>query len=156
TSELIGGLVEQFEEEHPGIRIERRAIPYGEYPNSVVQASLAGELPDILISDVVDTPVRGALGNFYDLSDEVEERGQRDLYYEDRFESVLGANGEIYGVPNASNTLGLYYDADIFEDLGLEAPTTWEELEAAAEAISDTGQNAIIVAADPSLTGYQW
>ncbi|QSB15359.1 sugar ABC transporter substrate-binding protein [Natronosporangium hydrolyticum] len=153
---VIDDLVEEYTDENPDVEIVRRAIPYSDYPDAVIQGSLARELPDILISDVVDTIVWGNLGVFRDISAEVEQWGQEDLYYEGRFDSVRGQEGEIFSLPNSSNTLGLYYDVDVLDEHDLDPPTTWEEFYDAAETISDGGQRAVIVAADPSLTGYQW
>ena len=52
-------------------------------------------------------------------------------------------NGRIYGLPRvedlAHNDTVLWYRADWFEELGLEAPTTLEELHNAAKTIVDAG-----------------
>ena len=34
---------------------------------------------------------------------------------------------------------GIYYNKDLFKRLGIEVPTTWEELSAAAQKIKDAG-----------------
>src|SRR5690606_41265072 len=36
-------------------------------------------------------------------------------------------DGQVYGVPFASQTLQMYYNVAIFEEHGLEEPTTWGE-----------------------------
>ena len=47
------------------------------------------------------------------------------------------ADGEIYGLPINGNIQLFYYRKDLLEEAGLEPPTTWEEVEAAAEALHD-------------------
>ena len=45
------------------------------------------------------------------------------------------SNGVRYGLPFRGHPFMFFYRQDVFDELGLEAPTTWEELEAAAEVI---------------------
>ncbi len=47
--------------------------------------------------------------------------------------------GQPYGVPIIAVSHGVYYNKQIFSDLGLEVPTTWQELIAAAQTIKDAG-----------------
>jgi raffinose/stachyose/melibiose transport system substrate-binding protein len=44
-----------------------------------------------------------------------------------------------YGVPLIATPHGIYYNKDIFAELSLSAPGTWEELLAAARTIKDAG-----------------
>ncbi len=49
-----------------------------------------------------------------------------------------------YGIPKDFNTLGMFYNKDMFAAAGLEEPTddwTWDDLRAAAEALSDPANN---------------
>jgi raffinose/stachyose/melibiose transport system substrate-binding protein len=47
--------------------------------------------------------------------------------------------GEAYGVPIIAVSHGIYYNKQIFSELGIEIPQTWEQLIAAAQTISDAG-----------------
>lgn len=49
------------------------------------------------------------------------------------------ADGTSYGVPFIAVSHGIYYNKGIFEELGIEIPTTWQELLAAAQTIKDAG-----------------
>lgn len=48
-------------------------------------------------------------------------------------------NGQVYGVPFAIQVLQMYYNKAIFEELGLDVPTTWDDFMAVNEAIADAG-----------------
>jgi len=48
-------------------------------------------------------------------------------------------DGVPYGVPFIAVSHGIYYNQAIFTELGLEIPTTWEELLTTAQAIQDAG-----------------
>ena len=96
----------------------------------------------------IDNPVVpsfSAQGVLEDLTDLVAESDmvKPDNYFEGPWNSVLWED-RIYGVPRDSNTLALYYNADMFREKGLDPdnpPKTWSELMAAAEKLRDPEKN---------------
>jgi multiple sugar transport system substrate-binding protein len=53
-------------------------------------------------------------------------------------------NGVTYGIPKDFNTLGMFYNKDMFAEASLDEPTddwTWEDLRSAAETLSDSANN---------------
>ncbi|MGC5223797.1 ABC transporter substrate-binding protein [Micromonospora sp. DT81.3] len=52
---------------------------------------------------------------------------------------TLGTESEVYGVPQDSGPMALFYRSDLFEQNGIAVPTTWEEYKAAAEKIRALG-----------------
>ncbi|MEM9972585.1 MAG: extracellular solute-binding protein [Pseudomonadota bacterium] len=52
---------------------------------------------------------------------------------------LIRIDGEIMAIAMMVNTQHLMYRQDIFDDLGLEVPTTWEEVITVAEAIQEAG-----------------
>ncbi len=54
-------------------------------------------------------------------------------------EPTMTRNGEIWGVPYSYYQWGIYYRSDIFADLGIEEPQTWDELLAASQTLKDNG-----------------
>lgn len=47
--------------------------------------------------------------------------------------------GEVNGVPFANNASGVIYNADLFDQYGVEPPGTYSELVAAAQTFQDAG-----------------
>lgn len=66
---------------------------------------------------------------------------------------VEGQNidGRQVAIPYFTDAAGLYYRTDLLEKYGLEVPTTWDELAAAAQTIQD-GERA----ENPDFAGYVW
>lgn len=58
------------------------------------------------------------------------------LDYPSSSKQIATIDGVTYGIPVRSHVMMMYYREDIFEELGLSVPTTWEELEAAADVIN--------------------
>ncbi len=59
------------------------------------------------------------------------------LDYPNSSRQIATIDGVTYGIPVRSHVMMLYYREDIFEELGLDVPTTWEEMEEAARIINE-------------------
>lgn len=68
--------------------------------------------------------------------------------------------GHVYAVPQASGPMGLVYRKDVFSDLGLEPPATWDEFADAAKVVKDSQDGRYICTCQPSdpswLTALAW
>ncbi|HZJ08152.1 MAG TPA: extracellular solute-binding protein [Trueperaceae bacterium] len=53
------------------------------------------------------------------------------------------ADGGVYGVPFALQTVQVLYNVDMFEELGLSEPTTWDEFLAVGDALKESGVYAL-------------
>ena len=135
--EAYNRILEAYQEQNPDVDINFEAFLNTEY-NTLVSTSLqAGEA-----SDVVQTRSYGGVrpwiegGYLVPLNDRVESLGN---YSEGALEAIRDADGQVYGVPFAIQVLQMYYNRDIFEELGLSEPTTWDEFIAVNEALAEAG-----------------
>ncbi|OCL30864.1 sugar ABC transporter substrate-binding protein [Tessaracoccus lapidicaptus] len=125
--------VAAFEEANPGITVKRTSFAYGDLAKAIVQGGVGGSVPDVAIVDVVDTQNFASLGLLQDVTEQVG--GLASDFYEGPWSSTQ-VGGKTYGLPLNSNNLALYYNKDMFDGAGLEAPTTWDELRSTAKALS--------------------
>lgn len=94
---------------------------------SLIEATLAGTGPDVALLVAEDQPVnfalRGALQDLsgFDTYDEVEARFYPSAIEPFRF------NGGVYAIPDTQVFEMLFYRTDVFANLGIEAPNTWQE-----------------------------
>lgn len=94
---------------------------------SVIQAYLSGRAPDISLMIGRGQPVNLALrGALYDISkldgfEEIKSRFQESAF------TPYTLNGAVYAVPDTQNFYMMFYRKDIFEELELEVPNTWDE-----------------------------
>jgi raffinose/stachyose/melibiose transport system substrate-binding protein len=72
----------------------------------------------------------------------------RNSFSEDGTE--FGA-GNLYGMSNTAEVVGIYYHKPIFEELGLEVPTTWDEFVSALGTLQEGGYAPIVFG---SLDGW--
>lgn len=115
-----------FTEQNPCIEVDFQAFVNTEY-NQILQTGLTGsdgpDVAQVRTYGLLQPLVEG--GNLIPLDDIVPEALEID-------ESIISgakgrADGKLYGVPFASQTLQMYYNIDIFAEHGLEVPTTWDE-----------------------------
>lgn len=107
-----------------GIRVEVSLVSGSD---TLVQAVLAGEGPDVALFTSVDTPVNLAmrgmlleLGQFEGTEavlEEFTESAVTPFYYKDG----------LYAFPETMSYNVLFYRSDIYGELGLTPPKTWEE-----------------------------
>lgn len=122
-----------------GIKIQRVAIKYEDFLSKILQAAAANTLPDVIMIDNPWNSAMAAQGVLADLTDKVKTWGQWDQYYKGPAESATW-NGKIYGVPNESNALIMYYDKTLFDQQGMTPPTTWEQLASDAKTLTADGR----------------
>jgi ABC-type glycerol-3-phosphate transport system substrate-binding protein len=144
---LVGAaqvVLEGFKKKNSGVNLAYQAYPFAQYPTKMrLQLSSGANTPDVMV--IHDYFVRPFVkrGWLEDLS--------ADLKPEDYLPSSLQDvtdGSKIYGVPGQSNPTGFWYRKDVFDQLGLKAPTTMDDYVAAAKALKAAGH--YIDAFDPN------
>lgn len=124
--EAYNTIFDVFEASHPGITVEFEAFQNTEY-NQILTTGLAG-------SDGPDVPMVRAYGQLQPNIEagQLEPIDGEVAGLDGIAESVIAgakgkADGKTYAVPLATQTLQMFYNTAIFEEQGLEVPTTWDE-----------------------------
>lgn len=136
TRPTLDHAIERFEADNPGVKIESVPIINDEYKTKLMIAMGAGDEPDIFLSWGGGPLLEYVkAGKVWDMKDALIESGLMDNFMEVTLGPVT-FDGGVYGVP-LNNVVGavVFYRTDIFERLGLEIPTTLEELYAVAEVL---------------------
>lgn len=135
-------------EENLNVRIDIQVVPDEQYATLLKTKLSTNEVPDIFdYNTPVAYSVINARENCVDLSKEawVERLVNPGLVME---------NGKLYGMPRESSSFypAFYYNKKVFNDLGLEEPTTLEELYTVLDAIKEAGITPIHMANKESWT----
>ncbi|MHA6297148.1 extracellular solute-binding protein [Devosia sp. CAU 1758] len=140
--EAMDQLIANFEEANPDITVKHTTFPYADYQTRVVAAKVAGQGPDVvqLFYGWTDQFVNGGLIQPLDPAVFPHDEIESDFF---PIVSAMKRGDDYYGLPTAVRSLALFYNKAIFEEAGIEAPDTLDELLAAAEATTkrDGGGN---------------
>lgn len=144
--------VDEFLEENPNIEIEDLSITASDsYMSKMKTMIAAGDVPDLFICSYemprYEMAKNGTIANLEDIINSSEWTGPKDpKYFEGYTFEKQGLEG-VYGIPNALGTAPLFVNKKIFNDLGLEIPKTWEDLEEAAPTLIEAGITPLTVSA---------
>lgn len=94
----------------------------------------------------------GSLGQFYvdngktyDLTEYASANGWSDEFSAGAL-NLCTLGGQLCGYPTSYNVLGVYYNKSIFEECGIEIPTTFDEFEAACATLKENGYTPMAAA----------
>ena len=107
-------------------------------------AFMAGDAPDVIYLEAGIGTVGNYVkaGYYEDLTNAYDEYGWKDNLMSACWE-IPSADNFIWGVGNEMETMSLYVNQDIFDELGLEQPKTIEELTEDMKVIKDAGYNVL-------------
>ncbi|HEX7004621.1 MAG TPA: sn-glycerol-3-phosphate ABC transporter substrate-binding protein UgpB [Trueperaceae bacterium] len=116
---------------------------YAETMTGAIAAFRAGEQPHIVqVFEVGTATMMAAEGGIYpvhELMGKYAEGWNPDAYLPAVISYYVSDEGNLLSLPFNSSTPVLWYNQDALDELGLEVPTTWEELEAAANTAVENG-----------------
>lgn len=137
-------VIAAFEEANPGITVEYESVPFNDL-NDIIQTRIgAGDsTPDIYTADQPRIPALVSRGFLADITDDVTiEDG---TFWPSSLNASM-VDGRLYALPVSTSTQILYYNIDLLEAAGIEAPSmdpeerlTWEELIPMASAAQEAG-----------------
>ncbi|MBC6437906.1 MAG: carbohydrate ABC transporter substrate-binding protein [Rhodobacteraceae bacterium] len=145
---VMEGLAAEFDALHPNLEVDLTIVDREAWKTQIRNA-LSANPPDVINWYAANrmAPYVNA-GLFMDITDWWEAGDYAGL------ESVRGAltmNGAQWGVPYTYYQWGVYYREDIFNELGLSEPATWEEELANCQVIVDSGRACYTIG-----TRYLW
>ena len=125
--------VEKFEAENPGIKLNLEVVSWNDV-HQVVDTRIANNnAPDILNIDTFSEFVPDGL--LMPVKDYCPEDLFADFFPAFIAESVI--DDTVWAVPDLASARALFYNVDILDEVGVEVPTTWAELEDVSQAIID-------------------
>lgn len=146
-----------------GISVELKLVAGG----TLLPATLAGQGPDLAYmggSDPINYAIRNAIqridtfegetrpnGSVVESFDEVIKRFNNQATVPFTLDRGDGSEKEVYALPETQSFLMMFYRTDIFADLGIEVPTTWEELKAILPVLQSKYMQ---IAMPQSLAGF--
>jgi len=132
-----------------GMKVQANHVAGSGLIATVLQQASSDTLPDVLMLDNPDVQQIASSGALSPLTD-------YGITGEGFPQGVVDAgtyDGDLYGIAPVVNTIGLFYDVDALAEAGIEPPTTWDGLRAAAEALTTDGRYGLAFSAANTFEG---
>ena len=153
-NDAIEALIEAFEKEYPNVTVDRVSQSFDDLQQQTGLALSGNDVPDVLQVN----NARGDMGTYVADSLLTDLTGYAEAYgWTDRFapsvlskmmysaDGVTFGEGSLYGLPQTGEICGIYYSQKKLDDLGLEAPGTWDEVFSLVEAAQEAGEQPIML-----------
>ena len=170
TNKIPREIILAYDEAHDDVTLEISEIQHDDYETKVQALAAADDLPDVFM-------MKGSwVGNFYksgllaDITEYVDACEWKDEYRDGLFNGV-DMDGVIVGTPTQYSTTTIaFYNTELWEQVGMELPTTWAEVFEAAPKFQEMGITPIafgnsdkwqynsswVSAIAPRITGEDW
>lgn len=151
--DILKRLADRFHEKYPNVTVNWTVRDFGSYPAQIKLALSSNDGPDVAIGNLgwsLDGPLIKA-GLFRPLDDYAKAYGWDTRYPEVGLRQLkFSADGKkygegpIWGAPYASDVIGWFYNGNLLNRLGVQVPTTMDELENVLARSKAAGQQPIV------------
>ena len=119
----------KFQETYPNVNIEVEKIKDdSEYWNAMKMRASANQLPDVMFNKPF------TLSRFKDY---LIDLSGLDATKNNELAAGYALDGKILGIPMTAGYEYVYYWKDMFEEAGVEVPTTWDQLKEVSKTLQD-------------------
>ena len=134
--------IDLFEAEYPNITVQTGFQAWDDYWSSRNTEAAGSSLPDVMQMDLSYLRQYGSTNQLLNLDGQIGS--SLDVTgVEDSLLEAGKLDGSQYGIATSTNTLAMFYNPDLLEELGMEAlpeDYTWDDLNAFITEASATGE----------------
>lgn len=148
--DTMQSLIDAFEEDNPGINVELQVNPWTDYWTKLQVGAQGGTAPDAFWMLGDRFQVYAANDQLLPLGDAIDEAGVDLGVYPQALVDLFTYDGELYGLPKDFDTIGLWYNKELFDAAGVAYPTdqwTWADVQDAAAKLTDPDAGVYGIAA---------
>lgn len=133
-------VVEGFNKKYPNITVEVTKSPFKDFFTRLQTQASGNNLPDVFMMNGPNFQLYASNGILTSFEKVVEDGGLDFANYPEAMAELYTYDGTPYAVPTSYDSIGLWYNEELFEKAGVDIPTeewTWDDLHAASKSISD-------------------
>jgi raffinose/stachyose/melibiose transport system substrate-binding protein len=144
-----------FMEQNPNITVTREVFQTQQMQEVANTAIASGTGPDVIFYDAGPgfAGVLAEAGLLVPLDDYAEQYGWKERVAAPAVEATT-LDGVFYGMPLQTDLIGMYYNQTLLSEVGLEVPTTLDELVAFCGSATEAGYIPIAFADQPGWPAY--
>jgi N,N'-diacetylchitobiose transport system substrate-binding protein len=126
---VIKGYATDFQAANPGTSVKIQFVPWAQAHDKFTTSIAGGKVPDVAEMGTTWTPEFADQGAF-----EVVPKAAPGKYVSSLIDAAT-LDDKVWGKPWYAGARGLIYRKDILKKAGVDVPTNWDEVKAAAAAI---------------------
>ncbi len=138
---------EIFEAAHSGVTVENVFVPYDQMTPNLLTAATTSNGPDVIVYNGGNATTLALGGALAPLDEQWASYADADQYSDAVLRSL---DGTLYATGAYVNLLGLWYNQDILDEVGVEPPTSIEELSTAMDKVVAAGYQGITLTGVPN------
>jgi multiple sugar transport system substrate-binding protein len=143
--DALDAMIAGFEAENPDVKVEVETAPFDDYFTLLQTQVAGGDAPDAFELNFENFVAFAEKGTLADLGAFASADGDIDAgEYYPAAADAFAIDGTQYALPESFSTVLLYYNKDMFDELGVAYPTddwTWTDERATAEAVTAAGDD---------------
>jgi multiple sugar transport system substrate-binding protein len=152
-------LAAAFTKKHPTIKIDVQTTPWADYWTKLRAAITGGAAPDVFWMNGPNVQLYADNGVIMPLSDRIGD-AKLDLgVYPQALVDLYTFEGKVYGLPKDFDTVGLWYNKELFDAAKVAYPTdgwTWADFKVAAAKLTNPAKGVYAVGANLSGQEYHY
>lgn len=148
----LDALGKDFESTHDGVTVTNVYVPFDQLTNKLVQSAGTETGPDVVVFNAADTYTLQQAGAIEPMNDWWDGYADKDQFPDAVIQKV---GDDVLGVQGFVNLIGLWYNKDILDGLGVEPPASFDELESTMAAAKAAGKDGITLTGKPNSEG-EW
>lgn len=155
---VLESMIAKYESDHPDVKVNLVTVPWSDIYTKWQTALQGGNAPDVTIGSAAFAASLQAQGVLQPLNEVVDAIGGEDAWSDTAsslVEMTKTPEGDHFALPFSNNAVVLWYNKPMLEAAGLEPPQTWDELEAAAAAMTHDDQYGILIPSSTSQVTTQ-
>jgi multiple sugar transport system substrate-binding protein len=146
-----------FEKDNPGVTVKNVYVPYDNFDSKLIAAAGAKTGPDVVVYNGADAPTLAKANTLLSMNTDWSSFADKGKFPSAVIHTV---NGKVFGAQGYVNLLGLWYNKDILDKLGVQPPTTMSQLTTDMAKAVAAGDQGITLCGLPQGQGewqaYPW
>ncbi len=149
-------LVAEFERQNPDISVIVDTIAHEQFKTIIGSLLTSRNAPDVMTWFSGYRMQAFAKRGLLEPVGDVFPGGDFEAEFPAAFRGASSYDGEVYFVPQSWYWWAMYYNKQVFDEHGLEPPTTWDEFLNVCQVLKDGGVAPIAIGARDTWTAGGW
>ncbi len=137
--DAVEAQIAAFQEANPHITVSPQLTPWADYWTKLQTGVAGGESWDVFWLNFANLPIFASQDGLLSLQPLVDDGTIDVSAFPESLIEAYTYDGNLYAASRDFDTIGLFYNKELFDAAGVEYPTedwTWEDLRSAAEALT--------------------